>query len=425
MRVVLLAAFFTTIAGASLDAHGADHTLTAPRALSPFDVAVIAVLLAMAMLFVAGIIRLRRAGAHHRPLEEVAFGAGWLALIAAVLPPLDRLAIELFSVHMAQHELMMLVAAPLMMAGRPLPVWLMALPHAPRRFAASALQSRTTVLGWRLLSAPLVAWALHGGAIWLWHLPVLYDLAVSNEAVHAVQHATFVGTSMLFWWGMLYGRYGRAGYGAAVFYVFTTAVHTGILGAMVTFAGSPLFDVYIAPAAVRGVDVLGDQQLAGLVMWIPAGFVLTLLGIALFAAWLGEAERRNRAGAFRRPGSVAVILVLCGAAVTGCSRNQDSERVARELTGGEPQRGRIVLAQYGCDTCHTIPGVRTATATVGPPLTQIARRAYLAGRIENTPENMIQWIRQPHTVDPETAMPETGVTARDGRDIAAYLYTLR
>jgi cytochrome c len=69
--------------------------------------------------------------------------------------------------------------------------------------------------------------------------------------------------------------------------------------------------------------------------------------------------------------------------------------------------------------------VLTATATVGPPLMQIGLRSYLAGRIDNTPENMIKWIRQPHSVDPQTAMPETGVTESDGRDIAAYLYTLR
>jgi cytochrome c oxidase assembly factor CtaG len=107
---------------------------------------------------------------------------------------------------------------------------------------------------------------------------------------------------MLFWWGLVVGRYGRAGYGAAVFYVFTTVVHTGLLGAMLTFAGVPLYEVYQAPAARRGIDPLADQQLAGLLMWIPAGAVLTVTGIALFAAWLGEAERRTRPSA-RPPGA--------------------------------------------------------------------------------------------------------------------------
>lgn len=115
--------------------------------------------------------------------------------------------------------------------------------------------------------------------------------------------------------------------------------------------------------------------------------------------------------------------LLLVAIVSACDRSADS--VARQLTGGEPDRGKLAIVKYGCDTCHNIPGVLTATATVGPPLSQIALRSYLAGRIENTPENMIKWIRQPLSVDPQTAMPETGVTQRDGRDIAAYLYTLK
>ena len=141
----------------------------------------------------------------------------------------------------------------------------------------------------------MVAWAVHGLAIWVWHTPVLYDAAVANEAIHALQHAMFVGTSCLFWWGLLYGRYGRAGYGAAVFYVFTTVIHTGLLGAMLTFAGQPFYPIYLGPAHASGIDPVADQQLAGLVMWIPAGVILTLLGLGLFAAWIGAAGRRQPA----------------------------------------------------------------------------------------------------------------------------------
>jgi cytochrome c1 len=121
--------------------------------------------------------------------------------------------------------------------------------------------------------------------------------------------------------------------------------------------------------------------------------------------------------------AVTIALVLLG--LTACSNRREAERIASELTGGEPARGAQQIRNYGCDGCHTIPGVRTADATVGPPLTRIALRSYLAGRIENTPENMIRWIREPLSVDDKTAMPNTGVTERDARDIAAYLYTLR
>jgi len=269
--------------------------LTAPRALSPFDIAVIVFLATAGGVYAVGSWRLARRGARRRALEPVAFAVGWATLMLTALPPIDALAIQLFSAHMAQHELMMLMGAPLIIAGRPIPVWLAALPASLKRHGVAMLQARTTDCVWHLLTAPLVAWTLHGAAIWIWHLPPLYDLAVDNEAVHLVQHGSFVGTAILFWWGLLYGRYGRAGYGAAVFYVFTTAVHTGILGAMLAFAGTPLYKVYLQPAAARGIDPLGDQQRAGLIMWIPAGLILTTLGIALFAAWLGEAERRTRA----------------------------------------------------------------------------------------------------------------------------------
>ena len=193
---------------------------------------------------------------------------------------------------MIQHELMMLVGAPLVIFGRPLQRCIAGLPSSLRHRAARALHADAMSSAWRVLTAPLVAWALHGLAIWVWHMPALYDAAVSNEGIHALQHAMFVGTSALFWWGMVYGRYGRAGYGAAVFYVFLTVVHTGILGAMMTFAPTPLYPIYAAPAVAHGIDPLVDQQRAGLLMWIPAGLVMTLLGLALFAAWLGESERR-------------------------------------------------------------------------------------------------------------------------------------
>jgi cytochrome c oxidase assembly factor CtaG/cytochrome c2 len=385
MRIGL--AFALALLPVVVSAHGGSAD---PRVLSPWDVAVVGGLIGTALLYAAGLRRLQQRGAAIR-----------------------RLVLERFSAHMLQHELLMVVAVPLVVAGRPLAVCLWGVPNVVRPSAGRVFQGRAVAGGWRLLTAPVVAWMLHGLAVWVWHAPKLYDLAVRNESVHALQHATFVGTAVLFWWGLVYGRYGRAGYGASVFYVFTTAVHTGILGALLTFAGSPLYDVY----AGRGGDVLADQQVAGVVMWVPAGLVLTVAGIGLFAAWLGEAERR-------RPRTTIVLVLIAAGLASGCSDDRNRE-TARALTGGEPTRGPQAIRKYGCDTCHTIPGVLEASATVGPPLTQIARRTYLAGRIPNTPENMLTWIRHPKSIDDKTAMPEMGVSMQDGRDIAAYLYTLR
>jgi cytochrome c len=117
---------------------------------------------------------------------------------------------------------------------------------------------------------------------------------------------------------------------------------------------------------------------------------------------------------------VLMILFACA-----CSSQSEAEQAARSMTGGDPHRGRAAITRYGCSTCHTIPGVRGATALVGPPLDRIASRSYIAGVMPNTPDNMIRWIENPPGVDKMTAMPNLGVTEGDARDIASYLYTLK
>jgi len=129
--------------------------------------------------------------------------------------------------------------------------------------------------------------------LWVWHLPALYDYAIEHEDVHVLQHICFFGTAALFWWGIAHGRYGRASYGAAVVYVFATAVHGGVLGALLTF--SPR--VWYAPYVVNhpaGLTPLEDQQLAGLLMWVPAGLTFVAGGLILFAAWLRQSDRLSR-----------------------------------------------------------------------------------------------------------------------------------
>lgn len=101
-----------------------------------------------------------------------------------------------------------------------------------------------------------------------------------------------------------------------------------------------------------------------------------------------------------------------------------TEHWATPITGGNPEQGKIALQAYGCGACHTIPGINSANSLVGPPLIGIAQRTYIAGVLVNTPDNLVCWIRNPQAVDPQTAMPDTGVNQADARDIAAYLYSL-
>jgi cytochrome c len=123
----------------------------------------------------------------------------------------------------------------------------------------------------------------------------------------------------------------------------------------------------------------------------------------------------------RRAWILGAALVL---AMAACNR-PNTRREAIQLTGGDPDRGTSAIGRYGCGSCHTIPGIRGANALVGPPLTRIASRSYLAGEIQNTPANMVRWIQHPQHIEKGTVMPEMGVTESDARDIAAYLYTLR
>jgi cytochrome c len=120
----------------------------------------------------------------------------------------------------------------------------------------------------------------------------------------------------------------------------------------------------------------------------------------------------------------AGVLLLLLAGLTACGPSQ-AERNAASMTGGHPERGPALIRRYGCNACHVIPGVDGARGQVGPPLGGIANRVYLAGQLTNTPQHLMLWIRDPQGVEKGTAMPNLGVTEQDGRDIAAYLYTLR
>ena len=118
-----------------------------------------------------------------------------------------------------------------------------------------------------------------------------------------------------------------------------------------------------------------------------------------------------------------VAILLASLALSACSDKTSKPNPA--FANADPQRGKVALAKYGCVACHTIPGIPGSKALTAPPLIGISQRSYLAGMLENTPENLRRWIQHPRQVNPHTAMPEQGLTDRDASDIAAYLYTTR
>jgi len=120
----------------------------------------------------------------------------------------------------------------------------------------------------------------------------------------------------------------------------------------------------------------------------------------------------------------AVGVIAASVAIAGC-REAAGREARYAVVGGDPDRGKAAIEMYGCGSCHTIPGVRTAQGTVGPPLMMWSRRTYIAGEVPNTPEFLIRWIEVPQAIEPGTAMPNLGVTEGRARDIAAYLYTIK
>jgi putative membrane protein len=259
------------------------------------DPAVWLVLASACSVYAFGVSRLWRhagRGAGISRGEAAAYAAGIFSLVVALVSPLDRLSDFSFVAHMSQHEILMLVAAPLVALGRPTVAFLWALGPPQRQVLARAARLPVTRRTWRAVTHPVSVLVLHGVVVWLWHLRVLFDAAMQSEWVHAGQHLSFFVTAVLFWWAIVFGRYGRTGYGVGVLFVFATATHTSLLGVLLTFAQHVWYAPYQGRTRWLGLDPLDDQRLGGLVMWIPGGATLLFAALALLLAWLGEARRR-------------------------------------------------------------------------------------------------------------------------------------
>jgi putative membrane protein len=245
-----------------------------------------------AVLYCAGMARLRgrrERGRREMRLRACAFAAGLLSVVAALLSPLDRWGSELFALHMIQHEILMLVAAPLLVLGRPLPVFLWAFDERARTRIARGTLARPVQSVWRFLVSPWVAWLAHALTLWVWHIPSFFDAVLRDGVLHDLQHATFLVTALLFWAAMIENRR-AAQQGAAIVYLFTTTVHTSVLGALITFATRPWYASYLQIPRSWGLTALEDQQLGGLIMWVPGSLIYVGIALALLVQWIRSTE---------------------------------------------------------------------------------------------------------------------------------------
>jgi len=220
-------------------------------------------------------------GIGHR--HVLSFTLGQTVVIVALVSPLDRLGGTLLSAHMAQHGLLVTVAPLLLLLGKPSVAFAWALPAGWSRGSLAAVAWRPVARAGQWLSRPFAAAALHGLVLWVWHAPALFDAAVEREWLHTLEHASFFGTALLFWRVILGARSGTRA-GAALAAAFATLIHGAFLGALLTLAPRPLYGWYGGRVEPWGLTALDDQQLAGLLMWVP-------MGVVYFGACLWLASR--------------------------------------------------------------------------------------------------------------------------------------
>jgi putative membrane protein len=220
------------------------------------------------------------------------FTAALVALGLALLSPLDGLSSALASAHMVQHLLLLVVAAPLLALSAPSSAILRGSPLAVRR-ASGRWRRRLGLTHGNLsvLRHPAAVWLLSVGMLWFWHAAAPYDAALDSEPLHLLEHVSFLVTAVLFW-HVVVGVRGtaRVSDGLGVLLVFAMAMQSVFLSVLLTFARTPWYSGYAATTAPWGLDPLTDQQLAGVLMWIPAGGIYLAVALALLVSWIRASE---------------------------------------------------------------------------------------------------------------------------------------
>ncbi|MDB5515571.1 MAG: Conserved Membrane protein of unknown function [Tardiphaga sp.] len=292
MRALILIALLLSLPAGPALGHGAPADGAEP--MWTFDGWIVGPLLVLGGLHAFGSVALWRRAKDGRSVRRwmtAAFILGWLTLAGALVTPLHWLGERLFTFHMIEHEIVMAISAPLLVVARPIGTMLWALPRTLRIAIGRLLRSPVAGAAWNVLSNGRNATLLHGLAIWVWHAPSLFDAAVTSIAMHRLQHLSFLITAILFWWSV----FRRSEAGLAAWHLFVTMLHTAVLGALMALAPRVLYTAQTAAARDFGLTPLEDQQLAGLIMWVPAGTVYAGAALAFMVIWIRRSSETGRA----------------------------------------------------------------------------------------------------------------------------------
>ena len=236
-----------------------------------------------------GVSRLR--GRRRSPWRAVCFAAGLAAVAAALLSPIDALAESLFAAHMVQHVLLMTVAPPLLVLGDPAGPLLATLPRRPRRVAGRARAWPAVRRFANGRNLPLTGLAFFALVLWVWHMPLLYELALNHQLIHDLEHCLMFAAGLLFWWPVL-GKSSRMPLrqGLATIYLFLAMAQGIALSALLAFSDRPWYLDYVPRAREWGLDETTDQQLGGFVMWIGMALPILAAASSLLILWLGASD---------------------------------------------------------------------------------------------------------------------------------------
>jgi cytochrome c oxidase assembly factor CtaG len=283
-----LAAIAFALAAAPAFAHGG-HSHAPAWTLDP----VLTVPLGLTLLvYLVGRARLAKRASAPLPGAGL-FLSGWAVLTLSLVSPLHEAGERSFTMHMIEHELIMLVATLLLAASNSGGILAWGLPK-PLRLSLGGSWRSPLQSFWKRITEPVTATAIQAVVLWVWHAPLLFDRALESSGWHIFQHASFFFSALIFWWAMLHP--GRSSYGVSAACLFATSLIGGALGALMSLSQSPWYADYAAMGMSGiGLDPTDDQRLAGLIMWIPGGLVHAVAALALFYKWLKSAEDSHAA----------------------------------------------------------------------------------------------------------------------------------